>query len=170
MWIICKYFPSDEHYSYTYSQLLEFKNYSYSYLYRSWLRESIPIPIRRKNNYSLITVLHFSYCILTVVGVALQFCWTKISVRLEQIMHFFLFFEIKNLSTILLDLILQQQKKNKKTLTVWAYLTINCLGQRNKQTDRLTKSALGPFSENITLTFVSRPLKFSHQIRLNFFV
>ena len=44
-----------EYYSYSYLQVLEFTNYSYSYLYRIWLRESIPIPIRGKNNYSLIT-------------------------------------------------------------------------------------------------------------------
>ena len=47
--------PTDEYYSYSYSQVLEFTNYSYSYSYRNWLCESIPIPIRGKNNYSLIT-------------------------------------------------------------------------------------------------------------------
>ena len=36
---------------------LEFTNYSYSYLYKIWLRVSIPLPIRGKNNYSLITGL-----------------------------------------------------------------------------------------------------------------
>ena len=54
-WIICEFLPSDKYYSYSYSQVLEFTNYSYSYLYRIWLRKSIPIPIRRKNYYSLIT-------------------------------------------------------------------------------------------------------------------
>ena len=43
--IIHKYFPSKECYSYSYSQVLEFTNYSYSYLYRSWLCESLHIPI-----------------------------------------------------------------------------------------------------------------------------
>ena len=57
-WIVRKYFPSDKYYSYSYSQVLEFTNYSYSYLYRSWLRKSIPIPIRRKIYYLLITELH----------------------------------------------------------------------------------------------------------------
>ena len=31
LWIIRKYFPSDKYYSYSYSQVLEFTNYSYSY-------------------------------------------------------------------------------------------------------------------------------------------
>ena len=30
-WIVCKYFPSDKYYFYSYSQVLEFTNYSYSY-------------------------------------------------------------------------------------------------------------------------------------------
>ena len=55
--IFCKYLPSDEYYFYSYSQVLEFTKYSYSYSYRSWIRKSIPIPICRKNYYSLITVL-----------------------------------------------------------------------------------------------------------------
>ena len=55
LWIICKYFLSDKYYSY--SQVLWFTNYSYSYSYKSWLRKSIPIPICQKNNYSLITGL-----------------------------------------------------------------------------------------------------------------
>ena len=54
-WIIREYFPSDEYYSYSYLQVLEFTNYSYSYSYRSWLRKTIPIPIRGKNYYLLIT-------------------------------------------------------------------------------------------------------------------
>ena len=57
LWIIHKYFPSDKYYSYSYSQVMEFTNYSYSYSYRSWLRESFPIPIRGKSYYSLITGL-----------------------------------------------------------------------------------------------------------------
>ena len=52
---ICEFFPSDEYYFYSNLQVLEFTNYSYSYSYRSWLCESIPIPIRGKNCYSLIT-------------------------------------------------------------------------------------------------------------------
>ena len=65
-WITREYFPSDEYYSYSYSQVLKFTNYSYSYLYKSCLRESIPIPICGKNNYLLITgldmaVLAFSW-------------------------------------------------------------------------------------------------------------
>ena len=56
-WIICKYFPSDEYNSYSYLQVLEFTNYSYSYSYRSWLCKSIPIPICAKNYYLLITDL-----------------------------------------------------------------------------------------------------------------
>ena len=55
LWIICKYFPSDKYYSYSYLQVLEFTNYSYSYLYRSCLRQYIPIPIIKKNYHSLIT-------------------------------------------------------------------------------------------------------------------
>ena len=58
-WIIREYFPADEYYSYSYSHVFEFTNYSYSYLYRSWLRESIPNPICRKNSYLLITALCF---------------------------------------------------------------------------------------------------------------
>ena len=58
LWIICEYFPSDKYYSYSYSQVLEFTNYSYSYSYRSWLRQSILIPIRGKNYYSLITATY----------------------------------------------------------------------------------------------------------------
>ena len=54
-WIICRYFPSDKNYSYSYSQVLGLTNYSYSYSNRSWLHESIPIRICGKNNYSLIT-------------------------------------------------------------------------------------------------------------------
>ena len=38
-----------------------FTNYSFSYSYRSWIRKSIPIPIFKKNNYSLITVLVLKY-------------------------------------------------------------------------------------------------------------
>ena len=53
--IICEYFPSDEYYSYSYLQIFEFTNYSYSYSSRGWLRKSIPIPIRGKNYFSLIT-------------------------------------------------------------------------------------------------------------------
>ena len=59
LWIIHKFFPSDKYfYSILYfnSQVLEFTNYSYSYLFRSLLRKSIPIPIHGKNNYLLITV------------------------------------------------------------------------------------------------------------------
>ena len=59
--IIRENFPSDKYYSYSYLQVLEFMNYSYSYLYRSWLSESIPIPIRRENYYSLITELHLHF-------------------------------------------------------------------------------------------------------------
>ena len=54
-WIIRKYFPSDKYYSYSYWQVLEFTNYSYSYSYRSWLRESIPILFCGKKYYLLIT-------------------------------------------------------------------------------------------------------------------
>ena len=39
----------------SYLKVLEFTNYSYSSLYRSWLHKYVPIPIHRKNNYSLIT-------------------------------------------------------------------------------------------------------------------
>ena len=56
-WIIHKYSPSDKYYFYSYSHFSEITNYSYSYSYRSWLCESIPIPICGKNNYLLITVL-----------------------------------------------------------------------------------------------------------------
>ena len=42
-WIIREYFLSDKYYSYSYLQVLELTNYSYSYLYRSMLQESIPI-------------------------------------------------------------------------------------------------------------------------------
>ena len=55
LWINRKYFPNEKYYSYSYSKVLGFTNFSYSYSYRSWLHESIPIPICGKNNYSLIT-------------------------------------------------------------------------------------------------------------------
>ena len=46
--IIHKYLPSEEYYSYYFSQVLKLTNYSYSYSHRSWLHKSIPIPIHRK--------------------------------------------------------------------------------------------------------------------------
>ena len=72
-WIIREYFPSDEYYSYSYSQVLGFTNYSYSYSYRSWLCESIPIPIRGKNNYSLIT--GFRVWLSLIQGTTFYSCW-----------------------------------------------------------------------------------------------
>ena len=55
LWIICEYFPSDKYSSYSYSWVLGFTNYFYSYSYRSWLCEFISISICGENNYSLIT-------------------------------------------------------------------------------------------------------------------
>ena len=63
LWIIREYFPSDKYCSYSYLQVLVFTNYSYSYSYRSWLPESIPILIRGKNNYSLITEASLKFTI-----------------------------------------------------------------------------------------------------------
>ena len=61
-----------EYYSYSYSQVLGFMNYSYFYSYRSWLRESIPIPIRGKNNYLLMTELMLYKQTRAMPGAALQ--------------------------------------------------------------------------------------------------
>ena len=51
-WMICKYFHSDEYYSYSSPQVLRVANYSYSYLCRSCLRKSISI----KSIYGKITL------------------------------------------------------------------------------------------------------------------
>ena len=58
LWTIRKYFPSDKYYSYSYCQVLEFTNYSFSYSYRSWLCKFIPIWGR--NYYFLITFKGFN--------------------------------------------------------------------------------------------------------------
>ena len=60
--MICEYIPCDKYYSYSYSQVLEFTNYSYSYLYINWLCKTIPILICGENNYSLITAPNYSVC------------------------------------------------------------------------------------------------------------
>ena len=68
LWIICDYFPSDKYHSYSYSQVLEFTNWSYSSSYRSWLRKSIPIPIIGKNNYSLIIVTEEAWMVVFLIA------------------------------------------------------------------------------------------------------
>ena len=54
--------------------VLGLTNYSYSYLYRSWLRKYIPISICDKNNYSLITDLKGQKIALLVQKFC-QYCW-----------------------------------------------------------------------------------------------
>ena len=62
-WIIPEYLPSVEYYSYSYSQVLEFTDFSDSYSY--WLRESSPIPIHGEISCSRMTVSELSLFHLT---------------------------------------------------------------------------------------------------------
>ena len=98
-WVVREYFPSDKYYYYSYSQVLEFTNYSYSYLYRSWLRESIPIPIRGKKT--------ICWSLLLMNGLRYNFLYTPLYILVHYTVHYNVHFKEHRYQSV--SLFLQEQ-------------------------------------------------------------
>ena len=89
LWIFCQYFLSDKYYSYY--QVLNFTNYSYSYLYGSWLRKFIPYPICNTNNHSWNTALHCDVLHCTTLNYTAPHCTFLRCIALHSLCHSYKF-------------------------------------------------------------------------------
>ena len=96
-WNICKNLPFDKYYSFL--QVSEFTNYLYSYSYRSWLRQSIPIPISGGKNpfadhwYELV----FAFFLVVRIHIYFSFGKTFLATKTSVIFSQFIYLCKKNL-------------------------------------------------------------------------